>query len=193
MRIKRQFTLSFALATLTLFGIASAAETQTFNADLVHSFASFAVRHFGISRVSGTIPVKSAVIKLRSGSNVPVAVSAELDPAGVDTHNGMRDGDLRSPHFLDVTIYPHMSFASTAISGDEKHLVIVGNLTLHGQTHPVTLNGEFLGRAAGPRGDTHVGFTATTSLDRTQWGMTYGGPIVGNNVDITVDVDAISR
>src|SRR6266566_3963780 len=101
------------------------AATETWTVDPVHTTAQFTARHFGIVPVVGTIPVKKAVVKLASGSQIPIEVSAELDPSNVDTHNGMRDNDIRSGHYFDVAAYPNMTFQSTKISGtDPKHFTI---------------------------------------------------------------------
>jgi len=184
--------LPFLLAAvIALAAPAFAAEAQTWTVDPVHSFAQFTAKHFGIVPVVGTIPIKSASVKLNAGSQIPVAVSAELDPSQLDTHNGMRDGDLRSPHFFDIASTPAMSFVSTKITGtDPKHFEITGNLTMHGQTHPLTLASQVVGAGKSPRGRDIIAYSATATVDRTQWGMTYGPLIVGNSVDISLNVEA---
>ena len=181
---------SFALATLVATGVALGAHTETWSVDPVHSTAQFTARHFGIVPVVGTIPLRSASVKLNSGEQVPLSVTAEFDPSKVDTHNDMRDGDLRSPHYFDVATYPSMRFASTKIEGDAKHFTITGDLTMHGQTHPVTLTAQVVGAGKSPRGRAIIAYAATATLDRTEWGMTYGPMIVGNGIDVSVNVEA---
>ena len=88
-----------ATAALALSAAALAADT-TWRVDPVHSSASFTAVHLGISRVTGTIPIKSASLTIPDGSNVPTSVQAVLDPAGIDTHTQMRDDDLRSGALL---------------------------------------------------------------------------------------------
>ncbi len=167
------------------------AATETWNVDPVHSTAQFTARHFGIVPVVGTIPLKKAVVKLESGSQIPIEVSAELDPANEDTHNGMRDNDIRSDHYFDVATYPNMTFQSTKISGtDPKHFTIAGNLTMHGQTHPVTLSAGVVGAGKSPRGRSIIAYAATGTIDRTQWGMSFGPVIVSNGIDISLNVEA---
>ena len=168
---------------------ALAAET-TWKADPVHSSANFTVIHMAISRVRGIIPIKSATIVVPDGSNIPTSATAVLDPGGINTQNDMRDGDLKSAHFFDVAANPQMEFTSTSITAtDATHFTMSGNLTMHGQTHPVTLNGSYLGRASGPRG-MRIAYTATVTVDRTQWGMTYGNPVVSNSADLEIDIEA---
>ena len=130
-----------AIAALALTANALAADS-TWKADPVHSSATFTAIHLGISKVVGTIPIKSATLTIPNGSNVPASVQAFLDPSGLDTHVQMRDDDLRSNHFFDVAQFPVMSFTSTSITAtDDKHITINGNLTMHGVTKPVTLGG----------------------------------------------------
>ena len=183
-----------ALCLGALLPSAAAAATSTWTADPNHSSAGFTALHLGISRVNGTIPIKSVTLEIPDGSDIPVALKAELDPAGVDTHNGMRDNDLRSEHFFEVATYPKMSFESTKIvKTDDKHFLVDGNLTMHGQTHPVELKAEFLAKGAGMRGETHIAYAASTTVDRSKWGMTYGTFLAANAVDITLDIEAVKH
>ncbi len=182
--------LTFALVTLGVIEPAPAAQPETWSVDPVHSTAQFTARHFGIVPVIGTIPIRSASVKLNPGEQVPVSVTADFDPSKLDTHNDMRDGDLRSPHYFDVGTWPDMRFVSTTIEGDAKHFTVTGDLTMHGQTHPVTLIAQVVGAGKSPRGRPLVAYAATATLDRTQWGMTYGPMIVGNSVDISVNIEA---
>lgn len=166
----------------------------TWMADPVHSSATFTITHLGISHVTGTIAIKSATVVIPDGSNIPVSATATLDPGTIDTHNDMRNGDLKSPHFFDVATYPAMTFASTKITAiDATHFTMVGDLTMHGQTHPVTLTGEYIGRMTDSRGREHVGYDAKGTVDRTQWGMTYGPIVAGNDADLEIDVEAIRQ
>ncbi|MGB6986000.1 MAG: YceI family protein [Candidatus Aquilonibacter sp.] len=166
----------------------------TWSADPVHSSANFTVVHLGISHVNGIIPIKSSNIDVPEGSNIPASATAEFDPSGLDTRNNDRDADLRSPHFFEVATYPVMSFKSTKITAtDATHFTMTGDLTLHGQTHPVTLDAQYLGRATTPNGQQRIAFEAKTTIDRTQWGMTYGNPFAGNSVDIELDIEAVKR
>ena len=163
----------------------------TFTADTSNSSANFNVTHFVISHVKGQIPIKSASLELDPGSDIPTSAKASLDPNGVDTGNQGRDGDLKSAHFFDAAADPDMSFTSSAITKvDATHFTMVGNLTMHGQTHPVTLNCEFLGRVT-QRDHERVAYMAKGTLDRTQWGMTFGTTFAGSSVDIELDIEAV--
>ena len=181
------FIAFLTLATLA----ATAAAPETWRVDPVHSTAQFTARHFGIVPVIGTIPIVKASVELNAGSQIPVAVSAQLDASKVDTHNDMRDGDLRSDHYFDVAEFPTITFASTKVDGtDPSHFTIEGNLTMRGQTHPVTLAAQVVASGKSPRGRSIVAYAATATIDRTLWGMTYGPAIVGDNVDLSLNAEA---
>jgi polyisoprenoid-binding protein YceI len=165
-----------------------------FVADPPHSSATFTVTHLGISHVSGVIPFKNVTLTIPDGSNIPTSAEATFDPSGIDTRNSDRDADLRSPHFFDVATYPSMQFKSTKITAtDATHFTMSGDLTMHGQTHPVTLDGQFLGRMTDGRGHLHVAYSAKTTLDRTQWGITYGQIVAGNAIDVDIEIEAIKQ
>ncbi|GAC1360819.1 MAG: YceI family protein [Vulcanimicrobiaceae bacterium] len=184
------FALAACLLALSMPRAAQAGGEQ-WQVDPVHSSAEFTATHLMISHVRGTIPIKDAHITIPSGSDIPSSVSAVLDPKGVDTHNGMRDDDLRSAHFFDVAMDPKMSFESTKISAtDAKHFTIAGNLTMHGATHPITLDAQVIGKGPGMKHEPRIAFTATTTIDRSLWGMNYGSPVVSNSITINLEIEA---
>ncbi len=170
---------------------ATAASLETWTVDPVHSTAQFTARHFGIVPVIGTIPIVSASVALPAGSQIPVAAAAELDAARLDTHNDNRDRDLRSDHYFNVAVTPTIKFVSTKVDGsDPAKFTIAGTLTMHGRTHPVVLNAKVVGSGTTPRGKHIIAYEATVTIDRTQWGMSYGPLIVGNSVDLSINVEA---
>ncbi|MGC2633222.1 MAG: YceI family protein [Candidatus Cybelea sp.] len=186
-------TLTLMLSLLVVLGARPvlAAQTETWTVDPVHSTAQFTARHFGIVPVIGTIPIEKASVQLNAGSQIPSAVSAVLDASKLDTHNDMRDGDLRSAHYFNVASTPDIRFVSTKIEGtDAAHFTIAGDLTMHGETHPVVLNAQVIASGKSPRGRSIIAYGASVTIDRTQWGMTYGPLVVGNSVDISLNIEA---
>lgn len=182
---------SITAAVLVVALAAAARAAATWTVDPIHSTAQFTAKHFGIVPVVGTIPIVAATITMNDGSQIPSAVSAQLDPSKEDTHFDMRDNDVRSPHFLDVAAYPIMKFVSTKIEGtDPKNFTIAGNLTMHGQTRPVTLAAHVVAAGTTPRGQSVIAYAASATIDRTQWGMTFGSMVVGNDIDVTLNVEA---
>ncbi len=185
----RSAALGLLFAVVTCTSVVAATEAWT--VDPSHTTAQFTARHFGIVPVAGSVPVKKVVVKLDLDSQIPTEVNAELDPSNVDTHNGSRDKDLRSGHFFDVATFPDMTFQSTKITGtDPKHFTIVGNLTMHGQTHPVTLDAAVVGEVKTPRGGSVIAYAAKGTLDRRLWGLGFGPIIVANGIDISLSVQA---
>ncbi|MGA7202833.1 MAG: YceI family protein [Candidatus Cybelea sp.] len=186
-------TLTLMLSLLVVLGARPvlATQTETWTVDPVHSTAQFTARHFGIVPVIGTVPIEKASVQLNVGSQIPSAVSAVLDASKLDTHNDMRDGDLRSAHYFNVASTPDIRFVSTKIEGtDPAHFTIAGDLTMHGETHPVVLNAQVIASGKSPRGRSIIAYGATVTIDRTQWGMTYGPLVVGNSVDISLNIEA---
>ena len=181
---------TFAMLALSA-GAGVAATQETWPVDPVHSTAQFTARHFGIVPVIGTIPIVKASVQLSQGSQIPASVSAQLDASKLDTHNDMRDSDLRSAHYFNAAVTPTIAFVSTKVEGtDPAGFTITGNLTMHGETRPVTLSAHVAGAGKSPRGREIIAYAATATIDRTQWGMTYGPLIVGNNVDLSINVEA---
>jgi polyisoprenoid-binding protein YceI len=114
----------------------------------------------------------------------------------VDTGVPSRDADLKSANFFDVAQYPTATFASTSVARENGGLAVNGNLTLHGVTKPVTLH------AGGPNGPVngmdhkpHYGFSATTTISRTAFGIAtkYPSAVVGDEVKLTIDLDAAKQ
>ena len=186
---------AFALLTglLLTTGVSASAAT-TWRADPNHSSAQFTAVHLMISHVTGTIPIKNATV-VTDANDLPQSVKADLDPNGIDTRVGMRDNDLRSAHFFDVASYPAMSFESTKVTPkDATHFVIEGNLTMHGQTKPVELTGQVIGKGPGMRpGEQRIAFTADGTIDRSKWGMTYGNIVASYKIDIHLEIEAVKQ
>jgi polyisoprenoid-binding protein YceI len=179
----------------TLAGAASAAETLT--GDPNHSGAEFVVTHLTISHVHGTIPVTSWSGTSGPG-DVPVSVTATLDAKGIDTKSADRDSDLRGDSWFDVAKYPTITFRSTSIApGLNGAFTMVGDLTMHGVTRQVTLAGKVEGAVVDSHGRRHVGYSATGTIDRRDFGLNWGKTtpggslIASNEVGLTLNAEAI--
>ena len=184
--------LIVAAASLLLSAVPGT-RLEAATADPDHTQAHFTAKHLLISTVQGYIPVKSVQITL-GANNIPSSVQATLDLTKINTNNDQRDSDLRSDQFLDVQRYPTMTFTSTQITGSGTSFVMNGNLTIHGVTKPVVVNGTINGTVKDNQGKTHVGYAATATIDRTQWGVGPGFPdaVVGNSISITIEAEVIS-
>jgi polyisoprenoid-binding protein YceI len=168
----------------------------TWTIDPVHSDVSFTVRHMMVSKVRGKFHGVSGSIVL---ADDPFAstVTADVDLATIDTGNEQRDEHIRSADFFEVATYPTMSFRSTGVKAKGDDFVVTGDLTLHGVTKPVELALEVNGFTKDPYGGTRAGFTATTSINRKDFGITIdmpmdgGGAVVGDKIQIALEIEAI--
>jgi polyisoprenoid-binding protein YceI len=106
---------------------------------------------------------------------------------------------LRGADFFEVDKFPTMTFVAKSITGTPQAFTIVGDLTMHGVTKPLTFTAKELGKMTDQRGRTHVGYSAATTLDRRQWGMNWGGStpggslVAGNDVTIDLNVEIVSK
>ena len=173
--------------------------TSTWNIDPVHSVAEFKVKHMMITNVKGQFAVINGAFSLDENDLTKSRVEASLDAASVNTRDAQRDAHLKSADFFDVEKFPTLSFKSTRVNrtGDGE-LAVAGDLTIHGVTRPVVFNVE--GPSApgkDPWGNTRVGLSATTKVNRKDFGLTWnaaletGGILVGDDVTITLDVQFI--
>jgi len=183
-----------ACAFLIAAGTA-AAQTETWHLDSNHSSAEFSVRHMGISTVRGAFSKVGGDVTYDPSNVSQSTIDVVIDATSVDTHVEMRDKDLRGDHFLNVAQYPTLTFKSKRVTpaGTGK-LQVTGDLTLHGVTKEVTL--EVDGPTApmkDPRGNLHMGASATTKIDRTDFGMTGMTAMVGSEVSIQIDVELVQR
>lgn len=166
--------------------------TGTWTIDPVHSAVSFTARHLGVAKVRGTFDTFAGAIVTAEDPRQS-SVIATIQTASVNTRNGPRDRDVRSKDFLDVETYPTMTFRSTAIRPQDEELVLIdGELTLRGIAKPVTLEVELGGVAEGPQGSTVAGFSATTEISRTDFGVTGGpaGAVVSDKIRIVLEIEA---
>lgn len=175
-------------------------QTTTWDIDPAHSSAGFAVRHLMISTVRGRMAVKSGTIVFDERHPEASRVEAVIDATSVDTGATDRDNHLRSTDFFDAANHPTLRFESTRVEalGEDKYRV-TGDLTIRGVTRAVTLDVEKEGEAVDPWGNHKAGLVATTTIDRTHWGLTWnaaleaGGVLVADKVKLELQVQARRR
>lgn len=189
----------FVSAIFTIGAVsARAAGTQTWNIDPVHSNISFSARHMMISDVKGEFDKFSGTITANDDDPKSVEIVATIDAASINTRAEKRDNHLKSPEFLDVAKYPTITFKSVKIEpdGDGKWKV-TGNLTLHGVTKPVVLEVTGPSPEVMVMGSPRRGASATATINRQDFGVAFnktldsGGLVVGNDVAISIDVEAV--
>lgn len=188
----KKWIIAVALAA-TLGMTAMAVDSNMWELDPHHSSAHFTVKHLGISNVQGSFSPVSGTVVLDDGDISKSSVNATIDVNSVDTGVEARDKDLRSEHFFDVAKYPTMTFQSTKIWKTGDSTKMTGNLTIHGVTKEVTFDVDDLSGPVKMGGATHRGASATTKIKRQDFGMTYGSPVVGDTISITLDIDMMQK
>ena len=186
-----------AAAVLALGSGGLSAQTTQWKIDANHSEADFAIKHMSISTVHGTFRGISGTITYDPADVVKSGVEASIDVASVDTGVAARDTHLKSADFFDVAKFPTMTFKSTSVKKAGDHYDVTGDLTLHGVTKPVVLKLEEPGKSQiGMDGKSvHRGFTATTTINRTDFGLSWNGSLksgdamLGNDVRIELDIE----
>jgi polyisoprenoid-binding protein YceI len=173
--------------------------TTTWNLDPVHSVAEFKIKHMMISNVKGQFTGITGVLTLDENDIAGSRVEATVNASTINTREAQRDTHLKSADFLGVEQFPTLSFRSTQVkrTGDDE-LAVTGDLTIHGVTRKVTFQVEGP-TAAGkdPWGNTRIGLSATTKINRKDFGLTWnaaletGGILVGEDVTITLDLEFV--
>lgn len=168
--------------------------------DPVHTEINFTARHMMISNVRGRFEKFSGTVEFDEKNPTVSAVNVEIEAASINTKEPQRDGHLRSPDFFNADKYPYLIFRSTRIEAvDESHGRIYGDLTIRDVTRPVVLETTFNGIAKSPMGTTNAGFSATTRVNRKEWGLNWnvaletGGWLVGDEINISIEVEIIQQ
>ena len=166
--------------------------------DPSHSSIGFTVRHLMISKVRGHFGTWSGTFDYDAEDPTRSRLDVRIDAASIATRDDKRDAHLRSPDFFDVEKYPELTFASTRIERDGgDDYVVTGDLTIHGVTRSVQLKVEGLGRTRDPWGGERVGFSASTTINRKDFGLHWnvaletGGVLVGEKVEIGIEIEAV--
>lgn len=185
--------LIFALFTSIALVATAAAQAGTWQIDPNHSAAQFSVRHLGVSTVRGAFTKVSGTAMHDPADPSKDTLEATIQAASVDTRVEMRDKDLRSPNFLEVEKYPTITFRSKQAKAiGTGRLQFTGDLTIHGVTKEVVLDVD--GPSApikDPWGNQRIGASASTKINRKDFGVNGASGVVGDDINITIDVELI--
>jgi polyisoprenoid-binding protein YceI len=171
------------------------APAGTYHLDPHHWSVLFDVDHFGYSRFVTRFDKVEAVLEAVPSAPGKSRVSVTVKAGSVNTNDPELDAMLKGPDMFDVAAFPDIEFRSTAVKRTgPKTGEVVGNLTIRGQTHPVTLAVTFNGAAPDPlTGEDTIGFSATGNFDRSQWGLSAWWPAVGNDVHVSIQAEFVKR
>jgi polyisoprenoid-binding protein YceI len=170
----------------------------TWKLDPAHSDVGFVVGHLVMSKVHGRFDAFSGTV-VTDADLARSSVSVSIEAASVNTHLPVRDSQVRSADFLDAAHFPNIAFASTAVREEEGRYFVDGDLTIRGTTRPVTLDLNVNGFSPDTFGATRASFSATTTIDRNDYSVSFNAPIPGlanamllsDSVVITLDVEAV--
>ncbi|MFG1902200.1 YceI family protein [Micromonospora carbonacea] len=171
----------------------------TYLLDVAHKRVGFVARHMMVSKVRGEFADASATITITEDP-MQSSVSATIQAASISTAQADRDAHLRSPEFLDVEAFPTLEYRSTGVkSRDGNEFVLTGELTIKGVTRAVELEVEFEGVGRSPFGQDIFGFSASTEIDREDFGLTWnvaletGGVLVGKKIKIEIEGEGVRQ
>ena len=188
--------LTIVTGILALAAPLAFAQTSTWTSDPAHSEVDFSISHLTVSNVHGRFGHVTASIVYDEADLTKSTVNATIDVSGVDTGEDARNNHLKSPDFFDVAANPTATFTSTSVAKSDNGLIFNGNLTLHGVTKPVVLHAE------GPRGPApgmdhkpHAGFSATTTVKRTDFGIgaKFPSTVVGEEVKLDIELEVVKQ
>jgi polyisoprenoid-binding protein YceI len=184
------------VAVLALAAPFAIAQTSTWKSDAAHSEVDFTIKHLSVSNVHGRFGHVDATIVLDEKDITKSTVTATIDVTGVSTGESARDNHLKTPDFFNTEKYATATFVSTSVAKSPTGLTVAGNLTIAGVTKPVVLNVE--GPTAPQTGmdkKQHVGFSATTTLSRTAFGLGVKFPeaILSDAVKVSLDLDVAKQ
>ncbi|MEN3001487.1 MAG: YceI family protein [Armatimonadota bacterium] len=182
-----------ALLVAPLEGIV--AQPVTYRVDPVHSFVIFRVKHMNTAYAYGRFNSFSGRIVVDERNPANSSVEFEIDANSVDTGNSQRDDHLRSPDFFNARQFPKITFKSTSVRRlNNNTLEVKGNLTMRGVTRPLTVRVTYVGKGRNARGQEIIGFETTFTIQRSQFGVSYGlNGGLADEVRVTVAVEAIRQ
>ncbi|HUL59746.1 MAG TPA: YceI family protein [Anaeromyxobacteraceae bacterium] len=173
---------------------------ESWQVDAAHSAVNLTVRHMVISKVRGRFTKWNAKLALDAADLGRSSVEVEIDAASIETGVADRDAHLRSPDFLDAQKFPTLRYRSRRVEAvSTERLRVVGDLTIRGVSREVVLDVEYGGQGKDPWGNQRAGFTATASLNRREFGLTWnqaletGGVLVADRVDVEIELQAIRQ
>lgn len=188
-----------AWAIVFAASVACAEKAENYKIDSAHSSTGFKIRHF-FSRVSGEFKEFQGTMVVDRDDMTKSKVEATIQAASIDTNHADRDKHLRNADFFDTGKFPTITFKSTAWKQVDKDTYdVTGDLTLRDVTKPVTLRTKFMGAGPDGWGGHRTGWEATTTIDRTAFGVSWnkaiegGGVVLGNDVEITLNIEAVRQ
>ncbi len=193
----KRTTLLLTLSALALSGAAALGQAVPYAIDPAHSEVDFSIKHMAISTVHGRFSIKSGTVHYDAVNPLKSSVEAVIDVKSVSTGEPKRDEHLNSPDFFETAKYPTAEFKSSSVKKVSDGYDVYGDLTMHGVTKPVTLHlDEPSKEQIGMDGKPHRGFSATTQINRKEFGLVWNGnlksgdSVLGDDIKMTFEIEA---
>jgi len=193
--------LSRLTVAVVLLAVPALARASTWQIDPAHTSVQFAVRHLMVSTVRGELGKAAGSVTLDESDLTKSSVEATVDVTAINTREPRRDEHLKSPDFLDAAKYPTITFKSTKVEKvADDHYKVTGDLTIRGVTKSTVLDVTGSPKPVNdPMGNVKLGGSATTRINRQDFGVSWsksldgGGVVVGDDVDITIDIELVKK
>jgi polyisoprenoid-binding protein YceI len=173
--------------------------TGDYTIDPAHSRLGFVARHAMVTKVRGQFHEFSGTAHVDTANPAASKVDLTIAASSVSTGNADRDGHLQTNDFFGAADHPQITFTSTEVSRDGATWTVTGDLSIKGTTHPVTIDFDEVGSAQDPFGNTRVGFEGSTTVKRSDWGLSFnaaletGGVLVSEKIKLEFDISAIKN
>ena len=196
MKFKTIFTVAAAIAMSAIL-VSTGAAADKFIIDKTHSSVQFSVSHMVISKIKGEFGDYTGSIVYDDKDITKSSVNVTIKVASIDTKDEKRDEHLRNTDFFDASTYPEITFKSKRVEKSGDGFVAIGDLTMRGVTKEISMPFTVAGVITDPWGNTRMGASATLKLNRQDYGISFsqkldnGGLMVGDNVDIEIEIEAV--
>ena len=190
----RSFLSQAAAGAVLFLGLGALAAADDYAVDAAHSSVSFKIEHMGLSYVHGRFNSFSGTLKIDSADPAKSSFDFAIKTQSVDTNNQGRDTHLRSPDFFNAKQYASITFKSSAVKpAADGGLEVTGDLTLHGETKPITLTLKGGKTINDPRAGTKIGFYGDFTINRTDFGIAKTMKMLGDDVQVSVGLEATKK
>ncbi len=189
----RSFLFQATAGIVVFLGLGALAAADDYAVDVAHSSVSFKIEHMGLSYVHGRFNSFSGTFKIDSADPAKSSFDFAIKTQSVDTNNQGRDTHLRSPDFFNAKQYASITFKSSAVKQVEGGYEVTGDLSLHGETKPITLTLKGGKTISDPRTGTKIGFYGDFTINRTDFGIAKNMKMLGDDVQVSVGLEAAKK